>query len=187
MKHQMTKSDILHTCMNLWAILAFFVHMIHPITVRAEVVETAQKASLEDFSALRLTLETSAEGEMLHRSVEIVSPDRQVLTVLTAYTSTPDQTDGDPCTTADGTNVCVSKNPTVAANWLPFGTLIKIPALFGDKVFEVHDRMNPRFNGQNRMDIWMDTSKAEARKFGVKRNITIEIYSKSKAEKLAKN
>ncbi len=187
MKYKMTKGDVLYTVMNLWAIMAFFVHMVQPTIARAETTNLPPEAPIIDLTSLNLTLETSAEGEMFDRKVEVVVPDKRVLAVLTAYTSTPDQTDGDPCTTADGTNVCTSKNPTVAANWLPFGTLVKIPALFGDKVFEVHDRMNTRFNGQNRMDIWMDTSKTEARKFGVKRNITIEIYSKSKAEKLAKN
>ena len=67
----------------------------------------------------------------------------------------------------------------IAANWLPFGTKIKIPALYGDKIFTVDDRMNARY-GYGRMDIWLDTTKTEARKFGVKR-VEVEVYYVEKA------
>jgi 3D (Asp-Asp-Asp) domain-containing protein len=43
--------------------------------------------------------------------------------------------------------------------------------LYGDKIFEVHDRMNKRYNVK--VDIWMDNLKA-ARQHGV-RHITVEI------------
>jgi len=115
------------------------------------------------------------------KEVVIPKPDKVVRAVMTAYTSTPDQTDDTPCITADGTNLCKTKKPTVAANWLPFGTKIKIPSLFGDQVFEVHDRMNKRY-GYGRMDIWFDSPKAEAFKFGVKR-ADIEIYYVKKVPK----
>ncbi len=81
---------------------------------------------------------------------------------LTAYSSTPDQTDGDPFTTANGTQV---RDGIVAANFLPFNTLIKIPELYGDKVFVVTDRMNARF--QHNVDIWFP-DRVTAMKFGSK-------------------
>jgi len=85
---------------------------------------------------------------------------------LTAYNSEAGQTDNSPCTTANGFNVCENGvEDTVAANFLPFGTKIKIPALFGDRVFVVRDRMNKRFS--NRVDVWM-LEKPDAIKFGVK-------------------
>jgi len=85
---------------------------------------------------------------------------------LTAYNSEAGQTDNSPCTTANGFNVCENGvEDTVAANFLPFGTKIKIPALFGDRVFVVRDRMNKRFS--NRVDVWM-IEKPDAIKFGVK-------------------
>jgi len=85
---------------------------------------------------------------------------------LTAYNSEVGQTDGDPCTTANGFNVCKhGVEDTVAANFLPFGTRIMIPALFGDRVFVVRDRMNRRFS--NRVDVWM-LKKSDAMKFGVR-------------------
>jgi 3D (Asp-Asp-Asp) domain-containing protein len=91
---------------------------------------------------------------------------------LTAYTSRVEECDATPFTTADGSHV---RDGIIAANFLKFGTKVRIPALFGDKVFEVHDRMNKRF--PNRVDVWMDDLTA-ARQFGV-RHAVIEIVEES--------
>lgn len=85
---------------------------------------------------------------------------------LTAYTSDTNQCDASPCITANNFNVCKHGiEDTVAANFLPFGTKIKIPDIFGDRIFIVRDRMNARF--QNTIDIWMK-DRSQAIKFGVK-------------------
>lgn len=89
----------------------------------------------------------------------------------TAYTSTPEECDGDPFVTADGSDVA---DGIVATNVLPFGTKIRLPTIFGDKVFTVHDRMNARYS--YRVDIWMADHDAMI-KYGVKRNIPVEILS----------
>lgn len=81
---------------------------------------------------------------------------------ITAYSSTPDQTDDSPFITAANTHV---RDGIVATNALPMYTRVKIPELFGEKVFVVEDRMNRRF--QDRMDIWMP-DRAPALKFGIK-------------------
>jgi 3D (Asp-Asp-Asp) domain-containing protein len=81
---------------------------------------------------------------------------------MTAYTSRPEETDSTPFITADGSHV---RDGIVAANFLPFGTKVRIPELFGDKIFEVHDRMNKRY--PYKMDIWM-ADYGEAIRFGVK-------------------
>jgi len=94
---------------------------------------------------------------------------RKLARMVTAYSSTPDQTDSTPFITANGTRV---HDGIVAANWLKFNTRIRIPELYGDKVFIVTDRMNARFS--NRMDIWMET-RQEAQTFGLRR-LTIEIF-----------
>lgn len=99
------------------------------------------------------------------------TPDKVVHSVITAYTSTVDQCDDDPFIAASGKHVY---DGMIAANFLPMGTKVKIPELYGDKIFTVDDRMNARY-GYGRMDIWLDTTKAEARKFGVKR-VDVEIY-----------
>lgn len=154
-------------------LVAFFTTLFNPLSP----AEAKSLRALGQFGATT-TPETTPAGRpdaaLLAEQDSQPEPDKVVKAVLTAYTSTPDQTDDTPCITADGTNVCTSKTPTVAANWLPFKTKVKIPALFGEQIFEVHDRMNKRY-GYGRMDIWFDTTKAEARKFGVKR-AEIEIY-----------
>lgn len=91
---------------------------------------------------------------------------------MTAYNSEPGQTDNSPCITANGFNVCKhGKEDTIAANFLKFGTKVRIPELFGDRVFVVRDRMNSRYT--DRIDIWM-VNRADALKFG-KRVAKIEI------------
>lgn len=88
----------------------------------------------------------------------------------TAYSSTPDQTDDTPFTTASGTTV---RDGIVATNFLPFGTLIRIPDLFGDKIFVVEDRMNRRYT--TRVDIWFPEREL-AKIFGIK-TIKIEVVA----------
>jgi len=85
---------------------------------------------------------------------------------ITAYNSEVAQTDGAPCITATGFDLCQHGiEDSIATNFLPFGTKIRIPELFGDKVFIVRDRMNQRYNDY--LDIWM-TDKQAAKQFGVK-------------------
>lgn len=86
---------------------------------------------------------------------------------LTAYNSEVAQCDGDPCTTATGFNVCDHGiEDTVAANFLPFGTKIQIPELFGDRIFIVRDRTAKKYS--DRVDIWM-LEKKDALQFGKRR------------------
>ncbi|MBI2051005.1 MAG: 3D domain-containing protein [Parcubacteria group bacterium] len=80
----------------------------------------------------------------------------------TAYSSEPRQTDSTPFTTAWITPV---RDGVVALNFLPKGSMVRFPDLYGDKVFIVEDRMNVRY--QYRVDIWMNT-RAEAKQFGLK-------------------
>jgi len=82
--------------------------------------------------------------------------------VVTAYSSTPEQTDDTPFITASGKWV---RDGIVAANFLPMGTKIKFPDIYGDRVFVVEDRMHPSKKYQ--VDIWFPTY-WEAVTFGVK-------------------
>ncbi len=86
---------------------------------------------------------------------------------ITAYNSLPEQTNCQPCITANGFNVCEHGiEDTIAANFLRFGTKVRIPELFGDRVFIVRDRMNKRY--PSRVDIWM-LERDDAIQFGIKR------------------
>jgi len=88
---------------------------------------------------------------------------RKIRVVLTAYSSTVEQTDSTPFITANGTYV---HDGVVANNGLPFGTQIRIPELFGEKVFSVEDRMHWRI-GDYQFDIWFPTYE-QAKNFGVR-------------------
>jgi 3D (Asp-Asp-Asp) domain-containing protein len=79
---------------------------------------------------------------------------------VTAYSSTPEETDDTPFIAANGTLV---HDGVIAANFLPFGTKVQIPSRFGNKIFVVEDRMHERKT--NVVDIWMP-SKNEAKRFG---------------------
>ena len=94
---------------------------------------------------------------------------KTIKVVVTAYSSTPDQTDDTPDITASGKHVA---DGIIANNMLPFGTKIKIPKLYGNKIFVVQDRMNKRMSNY-KIDIWMP-DRASAINFGVK-TVDIEI------------
>jgi len=85
---------------------------------------------------------------------------------MTAYNSEVGQTDDTPCITANGFDLCKNGvEDTIAANFLPMGTKVKIPELFGDRIFVVRDRMNKKHPA--RVDVWMKDHQS-AMNFGVK-------------------
>jgi 3D (Asp-Asp-Asp) domain-containing protein len=90
------------------------------------------------------------------------------LTTVTAYSSTPDQTDSSPFITANGKHV---EDGIVACNFLAFGTKVRFPDMYGDKVFTVEDRMAKKNN--HKIDIWFP-SRGEAKEFGVQ-SLKVEI------------
>jgi len=115
---------------------------------------------------------SSAETQPISEQNSFLNPvavKKLMILTITGYSSSPDETDNDPWTTAYNTTV---KNGIAASNILPFGTKIKIPEVFGDKVFIVEDKMNSRYN--ENLDIWFPT-KSEALKFGVHYNVLVEI------------
>ena len=82
---------------------------------------------------------------------------------VTAYSSTVDQCDSSPFITASGTHV---RDGIIATNLLAFGTKVKFPSIYGDKIFTVEDRMNRRFS--DRADIWFET-REQAKQFGIRK------------------
>jgi len=89
---------------------------------------------------------------------------KEIRVVITAYSSSTWETDNEPFVTAAGTLV---RDGIVANNYLPIGTKIRIPELYGDKVFVVEDRMNWKKSNYH-IDIWFP-SYWEAKNFGAKR------------------
>ncbi len=91
------------------------------------------------------------------------TPKAQIVhTLITAYSSTPEQTDSTPFITASGSYV---RTGIVAANFLPFGSQIRLPEIFGAQIFTVEDRLAKNYN--DRIDVWFPTKKA-AVDFGTK-------------------
>ncbi|KKR13629.1 MAG: hypothetical protein UT43_C0039G0001, partial [Parcubacteria group bacterium GW2011_GWC1_39_29] len=95
---------------------------------------------------------------------------RTFLVTATGYSSSVDQTDSTPFITASNTFV---RDGIIAANFLPIGTRVRIPSLFGDKQFIVEDRMNSRY--WYNIDLWF-ADRASAIHFG-KKQVVIEIVS----------
>lgn len=153
---------------NLVALMALLAHIFNPSLAHAQAVEELTTAEL---LAIETTLAETPESHLFYPDVVVHAPDRRLKATITAYTSTPDQTDDTPFIAASGKRV---HDGMIAANGLPFGTIVKIPRLYGNKEFVVWDRMNARY-GYGHMDIWLDASKAEARKFG-RKHIEVEIY-----------
>ena len=94
---------------------------------------------------------------------------RTITMMVTAYSSTVSQTDSDPFITASGEWV---KDGIVANNLLPFGTKIRIPEIYGEKIFVVKDRMHWK-KGYYHLDIWFPDY-WQAKNFG-KKSAYIEI------------
>lgn len=94
---------------------------------------------------------------------------------VTAYNSLPWQTDDTPCITASGMDICERNTEDIIATnlwYLPFGTKVRLPDLYGDKIFQIEDRMNKRYS--RRVDIWMKEY-TDAKSFG-RRWTRMEIF-----------
>lgn len=149
---------------QLVAILAILtlVNILVPHGVLAEeVLKYENSEALGDFRLVELRNFSSQSAP----KYEIA---RNFYVATTAYTSEVWQTDQTPFTTSNGTKV---RDGIVAANFLRYGTKVRFPEYFGDMIFEVQDRMNPRY--WYRVDIWMK-DKAEAKQFG-HRTLKIEV------------
>lgn len=105
------------------------------------------------------------------KTVAAYNGNKTFTVLVTGYSSTVDQCDADPFTTASGKRVHTG---TVAANFLPFGTFVKFPDYFGDQIFVVEDRMAKRFS--DRVDVWFET-RTEALQFGA-RKLTAVVVTK---------
>ena len=122
---------------------------------------------------------TLASKTEIIKNVSRFNPVKTLVVVVSAYSSTPAQTDSSPFITANGERVYwggIAAN-IIDANGrnIPFGTKIMIPKLFGDQIFTVNDRMNRRY--QNNLDIWFSET-SDARQFG-RKTVDIVIVAKN--------
>lgn len=119
-------------------------------------------AIAEDGSTMDLGIESAIINSSIEHATSMKNTRRHIPVTMTGYSSTPDQTDDSPFITASGALV---GDGVIAANFLPFGTKIQIPAVFGNKVFTVKDRMHRRFS--DRVDIWFN-DRESAMRFGIR-------------------
>lgn len=92
------------------------------------------------------------------RGSESMSIERRIIereVWITAYTSSSEECDDTPFITASGTR---TRDGIVACNFLPFGTRVRIPELFGKRVFTVEDRMARRKSDY--VDVWVPEKEA---------------------------
>jgi hypothetical protein len=164
------------------------------LAILAQIVAPLKAQAIDSTKMLAISQKTSTVAvadTLTTPGAEIVvpetpKPNKVVAGVLTAYSSTPDQTDSDPFTAASGKQVYLGM---VANNCLPFGTKLKITFTdaatqekYGNVEFMVDDRMNSRY-GCNRFDVWLDAPRKEVNQFGVKR-ASIEVYLQKKIAKV---
>jgi len=152
-------------------ITCVFQFLLFHSPVLAEEAISQENDSEEMVFASPLTKDSAIDEEAAKFAKATTTPVVKVIRTsthsMTAYNSEAAQTDGSPCITANGFNVCKHGiEDTVAANFLPMGTKIRIPDLFGDKIFTVRDRMNKRYG--ERVDVWM-INRSDALKFGVRK------------------
>jgi len=126
------------------------------------------------FSAFNLVFSPSeAEKNLISEEKSFLKglePEKRIVYFnITGYSSSPDETDETPWLTAMNT---LTRDGITASNDLPLGTKIKIPSLFGDKVFVIEDRLNSRIRGV--IDIWYP-DKDSALNFGIHRDVLVEI------------
>lgn len=153
----------LYVSLSLLSLVNFMV----PQPASAITAVTPSRAVMQDAVDAMQSAVVRAESAPMLPTIPSVPAKRTLRVVATAYTSTVAECDSDPFTTASGAKTA---DGVIAANGFAFGTKIRIPDYFGDKVFIVLDRMG---RGGNRIDIWM-ANRHDALEWGV-RNVKIEV------------
>ncbi len=123
------------------------------VLIPLKMLNTADRVDAAGMATTAVTSTTVSQA--------VYTPQNTLSVWVTAYASVPEETDNTPFITASNKHV---EDGFLAANFLPFGTKVTIPSLFGDKVFTVEDRMSRRKTGF--VDVWMP-SVSDAKDFGI--------------------
>ena len=139
--------------------LISLINFIFPQPVKSHIlVENGGKQSFVNYGSMEQIMALPSLPEIKTREAK-----NYFYLTVTAYSSSPDECSGDPFITASGERV---NDGTLAYNFLSFGSKVRFPEIFGEKIFTVTDRM-AAYKGKYIADIWMP-SKAEAIQWGVK-------------------
>jgi len=149
------------------SILIFF-GILFSVYYFSEAEETMDLDTISDFAIVQENSLASLSNPN-DPPLKVVS---KMPAIITAYSSTPWQTDDSPFITASGSRV---REGIIANNYLSFGTKVRIPEIYGDRIFTVEDRMNWR-KSNYQVDIWF-TDYQQALVFGAQRT-HIEILGK---------
>ena len=135
------------------------------ISISPVLESKTQSLIIPSFEEMSESLVTIEKNSLLPISSLFISntDNTTIKVIITAYSSSPWQTDSTPFITAAGTEV---RDGIIANNLLAFGTKVKIPELYGNKIFVVEDRMHSRKSDYH-FDIWFP-SYGEALNFGAK-------------------
>jgi len=143
----------------------------NPIILGAETNSEPSDISIKPLQEEMVTLQSNSLASVSTPPVFDPNKIQEIRVIMTGYSSTPCQTDDTPFITASGERVA---DGIVANNYFPFGTKIRMPELFGDKVFVVKDRMHWTKDNYH-FDIWFPEYD-QAVEFGVKKT-QIEIIN----------
>lgn len=92
---------------------------------------------------------------------------------VTAYNSLPGQTDDTPCISGDGSDICrmrMEGETVCASNDWPLGAQIGLTGGVNGRCV-VRDRMNARYAGTGRVDVYMGMDVKRAREFGIRKAV----------------
>lgn len=182
---------VFRTIISTLVLTSLFITMNNPGIVNAKTREMLNSAS----PLLGAFVNSKSEPDKFPIAGDR-EPSRVVNVISTSYSSDPWQTDSTPCYPAMNFNLCEWAEKgvvdTVATNDYPLGTKVRFryhdsnELAFGGKIFTVRDRMNARYTGKARVDIYSavldgqgnvdtDASRKQARDFGVKR-LKMELF-----------
>jgi len=148
----------------------FGIHMVFlPSLAASEIIRAEDISDKKTLDLMIASMQNETRSFGLLPLAKTKEAKRSVEVIITAYSSTVDQTDDTPFITASNTTV---RHGIIATNFLPFGTKVKFPELYGDELFIVEDRMNKRYT--HRVDIWMQ-ERSDAINFGI-RKTKMEIF-----------
>jgi 3D (Asp-Asp-Asp) domain-containing protein len=173
--HQLFSKHNLRLVNNLLLAALVYHLILSPSTASALADNPAPAVNAQDA--------TSTEAMVVEPDQPVEAPTETFIIIplgvkqISAYNvGDPYQTDGSPCTAANGENICLALElgyKRCASNLVPFGTILEIE---GVGQCMVTDRMNSRFS--NHVDIAMKkTEKKQALTFGRKK-LKINIVKK---------
>jgi len=150
---------VLNFLILMGIIVVFLLFLLAKETVMAEDFLNGEETNF-DLAILQENSLIGQESTFIENDPEII---RRIRVIVTGYSSSIQETQGDPFVTASGEKV---REGIVANNLLNFDSKIRLPELFDNKEFIVKDRMNSR-KGYYHVDIWFP-SRQEALEFGSK-------------------